>query len=66
MSDHPTIGGTLRALREKSGYSISDIEKVTRIPTYILKDLEQDLTDAYQQSKDNQMFSYTILYQNLT
>ena len=42
MSDHPTIGGTLRALREKSGYSISDIEKVTRIPTYILKDLESD------------------------
>ena len=42
MSDHLTLGGSIRAAREAAGYTISDIEKITRIPTYILKDIEVD------------------------
>lgn len=42
MSDHQTLGGEIRAARENSGYSISEIENITRIPKYILKDIEQD------------------------
>jgi cytoskeletal protein RodZ len=42
MSDRQTLGGVIRAAREASGYSISDLEKTTRIPTYILKDIEAD------------------------
>ena len=42
MSDHQSLGGVIRSSRENAGYSISDLEKITRIPTAILKDLESD------------------------
>ena len=42
MSDHQSLGGVIRSTRENSGYSISDLEQATKIPKYILKDIEQD------------------------
>lgn len=42
MSDRQTLGGEIRSAREASGYLISDLEKITKIPTYILKDIELD------------------------
>lgn len=42
MSDHQSLGGVIRASRENAGYTISDLEKVTRIPSRILKDIEKD------------------------
>ena len=42
MSDRQTLGGVIRSAREASGYLISDIEKITKIPSYILKDIELD------------------------
>ena len=42
MSDHQSLGGEIRASREKSGYSISDLEEATKIPKYILKDFESN------------------------
>jgi cytoskeletal protein RodZ len=42
MSARQTLGGVIRGAREASGYLISDIEKITKIPSYILKDIELD------------------------
>jgi cytoskeletal protein RodZ len=42
MSDRQSLGGAIRAARESSGFSISEIEKSTRIPAYILRDIELD------------------------
>ena len=46
MSDHQSLGGVIRSTRENSGYSISDLEQATKIPKYILKDIEQDKFDS--------------------
>jgi cytoskeleton protein RodZ len=42
MSDSQTLGGVMRSAREASGYSLVDIENVTNIPKYILRDIESD------------------------
>lgn len=42
MSEHLNIGGEIRKAREAAGYSISDVENITRIPTFIIKDLEKN------------------------
>jgi cytoskeletal protein RodZ len=42
MSEHQSLGGVIRASRENSGYTISDLEKITRIPTAIIRDIEKD------------------------
>jgi cytoskeletal protein RodZ len=42
MSDHQSLGGVIRASRENAGYSILELEKITRIPPAILRDLESD------------------------
>ena len=46
MSDHQSLGGVIRSTRENSGYSYSDLEQSTKIPKYILKDIEQDKFDS--------------------
>ena len=46
MSDHQSLGGVIRSTRENSGYSYSDLEQATKIPKYILKDIEQDKFDS--------------------
>jgi cytoskeletal protein RodZ len=46
MSDHQSLGGVIRSTRENSGYSFSDLEQATKIPKYILKDIEQDKFDS--------------------
>ena len=46
MSDRQSLGGVIRSTRENSGYSFSDLEQATKIPKYILKDIEQDKFDS--------------------
>jgi transcriptional regulator with XRE-family HTH domain len=40
MSEQLNLGRDIRSARENSGYTIADVEKTTRIPSPILKDLE--------------------------
>ena len=42
MSEHLNIGGEIRRAREAAGYSVSDVENITRIPTFIIKDIEKN------------------------
>ena len=42
MSDHLDVGGEIRKARGATGQSITDIEKITRIPSQIIKDIENN------------------------
>ena len=42
MSEHLNLGGEIQSARTAAGYSLTDIEKITRIPSFILSDIEKN------------------------
>ena len=51
MSEQLNLGRDIRGARENSGYTIADVEKITCIPAYILKDIEANKFNSIKRNE---------------